>query len=1083
MPPLHFAFGASGSAFPTGYTPVAATGYSQSAGFGWAPGSTIYADDAYQPDSTPDEYGINYGVNDTFLVDLPNGTYTVTPSLNDPFRALDHVSISAQGQVLASGLSAAAGQTIATAYNVNVTNGQLALNIADNNGTNPYFAIHSLDIEPVAAPATTTTTSKSFTFGTTSSPVPTGSTGVASSIYTQTLGYGWASGSVVYSDSAYSATSSPNEIGFNYGVNATFLVDLPNGTYNVTPTLDDPFRALDSIALAAQGTTLATGLGAAAGQAITSTYQVTVSNGQLALNIADVNGSNPYFAITQLIVAPAAGSTTTGSGTGSTGGTSTPPAGSGSGSGGGTSSSGNSVAITSAWLAAQGSAPYVLSQANTTYTLETNVTATGTAFVVAAPNVTLDLNGYTVTYGNATPVVVQNGGFEQGTGRKVQGWNLSGASNAAIASNTTNLYGNQVLRFSNLTSSSATQTIVSAPISIPEANHTYAASVSMSAPGGTQNSPIGTVIIQVYQVSNNALLATGTVGGGYNADGSIASFTPKTTAQVYLKILVAASTSSKTTLDIDDVQLTPSYDYGVVASNEWNFNGYANLPAAVQWGGAQGYNNAGAFTVTSSLPGGTISEGPGHGYGSHAIMAESLQAPLVVNGLTINVGGIDTSAIYALNNAAAATTETHTITNNTINDSAGMDVIRRASDIAQIDLNRAGGNTIVSGNTITGIPQIGIMITGDPATQSQTTHLIQNNKLVGDNVVTNGYLMSAYAISNLKILNNTLTAGVGQSGEGIDLDSQTHANSSNIDIEGNVVNVREAATREYGASVPGRAFRIRNDAGGSNAGSFNNLSVVGNTFIAMADATSTLAAYGVWVTLVNNSGATAPNSGISFTNNTIQAIDGTTNPNASAKALVIDGIDAGIKPTFTGNTIGSNDISLALTDYDAGNVSDVTLVDNTLSKLSAGAALPYIGIRAGYWTNAIHNVAIINTQVENGATTAITWAGSGTKDIEVGTTVNIVAQTAAGAAISGATVNITDGQGTSVYSGTTGSGGDSQGIAVVATTYTQPGTDPTQITTTNFNAFTVSVTVGGVTQKQVVQLDTDPTLVFTFATS
>ena len=42
---------------------------------------------------------------------------------------------------------------------------------------------------------------------------------------------------------------------------------------------------------------------------------------------------------------------------------------------------------------------YVLNQKNTTYILDNNLTATGTAFVVAADTVTLDLNGHTVTFG------------------------------------------------------------------------------------------------------------------------------------------------------------------------------------------------------------------------------------------------------------------------------------------------------------------------------------------------------------------------------------------------------------------------------------------------------------------------------------------------------------------------------------------------------------------------------------------------------------------------------------------------------------------------------------------------------------
>lgn len=46
-----------------------------------------------------------------------------------------------------------------------------------------------------------------------------------------------------------------------------------------------------------------------------------------------------------------------------------------------------------------GNGPYYLTQADSTYKLTTNITTPGTAIVFNANNVTLDLNGYTITYG------------------------------------------------------------------------------------------------------------------------------------------------------------------------------------------------------------------------------------------------------------------------------------------------------------------------------------------------------------------------------------------------------------------------------------------------------------------------------------------------------------------------------------------------------------------------------------------------------------------------------------------------------------------------------------------------------------
>jgi hypothetical protein len=67
--------------------------------------------------------------------------------------------------------------------------------------------------------------------------------------------------------------------------------------------------------------------------------------------------------------------------------------------------------IDAAWLAAR-TAPYKLETAGETYVLGTNVTTDGIAFLVCANGITLDLAGYTITYGNRTPVVIPNGDFE-----------------------------------------------------------------------------------------------------------------------------------------------------------------------------------------------------------------------------------------------------------------------------------------------------------------------------------------------------------------------------------------------------------------------------------------------------------------------------------------------------------------------------------------------------------------------------------------------------------------------------------------------------------------------------------------------
>jgi hypothetical protein len=83
------------------------------------------------------------------------------------------------------------------------------------------------------------------------------------------------------------------------------------------------------------------------------------------------------------------------------------------------------IHITTAWLANQGSAPYYLSQPDTTYVLQTDVTTNGAAFAVIARNITFDLNGHTITYNNSLPITIPNGSFEIGTGSSATGWNFT----------------------------------------------------------------------------------------------------------------------------------------------------------------------------------------------------------------------------------------------------------------------------------------------------------------------------------------------------------------------------------------------------------------------------------------------------------------------------------------------------------------------------------------------------------------------------------------------------------------------------------------------------------------------------------
>ncbi len=187
----------------------------------------------------------------------------------------------------------------------------------------------------------------------------------------------------------------------------------------------------------------------------------------------------------------------------------------------------STVHITAAWLAQQGAGPYLLTASDTTYILDTDVTVNGTAFVIGGKNITLDLNQHSVTYGAAAPLNVVNGGFEQGSGRNVTGWDLSAAPDAALGSNDYYLFGNNVLRFTNIT---GTESVLSDAIAIPAANREYTATITPQGPFDAA------VTLSVIDAVTGLTLASGSVVSVGSGRGAAVSFVPTTTNPVRLRI-------------------------------------------------------------------------------------------------------------------------------------------------------------------------------------------------------------------------------------------------------------------------------------------------------------------------------------------------------------------------------------------------------------------------------------------------------------------------------------------------------------------------------------------------------------------
>jgi hypothetical protein len=144
----HFDFGPVGSPVATGYTAVAATPFSSTLGYGFLAGSDLWVFDRGAVAGTnalTDDYVQTDAGGATFAVNLPNGIYSVTPTLGDALYGHDLQGIYLQGLQVDS-ITTQPDQFISKSYSVAVTNGQLQFTLKDLGGVDLYDALDGLDI-------------------------------------------------------------------------------------------------------------------------------------------------------------------------------------------------------------------------------------------------------------------------------------------------------------------------------------------------------------------------------------------------------------------------------------------------------------------------------------------------------------------------------------------------------------------------------------------------------------------------------------------------------------------------------------------------------------------------------------------------------------------------------------------------------------------------------------------------------------------------------------------------------------------------------------------------------------------------
>jgi hypothetical protein len=722
------------------------------------------------------------------------------------------------------------------------------------------------------------------------------------------------------------------------------------------------------------------------------------------------------------------------------------------------------VSIDATWLAAR-SAPYLLDQADTTYQLATDVTTRATAFVATAANVTLDLNGHTITYADAPAPVVANGGFEQAAADgSIPGWDLSAAPTARLAPARTGMWGASMLHLGPFTTA---QRIVSDPIAVPVAGREYAAVVTPKS----SNYDVR-VTVTVLDAANGAALAVvmGSEPTSANSQRGFSAWArfipPAATAAVRLQIDVVPPAGASRTVDLDDAGVFASRDYGVVATRS---SAPVYVSAAVA--SLPDYRRAANFTLTDTSAGhsGGVAAGRGRPFEGDPLYFGALPG-LTVDHIHTFANGMDANNLEA-SNASNIRVRASTF-------DADIDHLsNRQRGFGSIHINGASGELELRDNTILNSPMAGIYLVNHTGGNASTI-TIAGNVIRPRAIVADGYGLLLNGLSGFEVSDNVIAPVTGR---GILFDGFNQYVTRHGSIHDNTVSAYERPNLEYDAAgLEATALRLRNYAG--SAAAQRDLTFRGNTFTARTDDAGVRAAIGLSVSWANDLGQMAGANDL-FEGNTFTAVVDSTDAARKAYAVSFAGVAAGTGVLFRNNVLESNDRTLNIGDREEGYgapVQDVLMVGNRHRRSADGPARPQFRTTVvGDGNNPVSGVRLIGSHYENGAAADLAFVGPQPKAVSIGWLVTVAVKNGAGAPYSGALVRIYDLQNVPVFGGYTDASGRVT-APLVTMTYAQDGPDARAIRTDDRRPFRLLVS-GYHTWASIDGLSfTDDTLVSVF---
>jgi hypothetical protein len=450
--------------------------------------------------------------------------------------------------------------------------------------------------------------------------------------------------------------------------------------------------------------------------------------------------------------------------------------------------------------------------------------------------------------------------------------------------------------------------------------------------------------------------------------------------------------------------------------------------------------------------GGAIVEGSGStGSFSHCInMGQGfITGALTVHDITFTFQTESAMGIY-VDYAGTSIPGGAIVYNNTFNNNVTTIVSRYDIDGTSIRIDQGQATTVgaqIYNNTIIGGPQGGIL---DETIGGAVYGNTISSGTVGTNQYTNDFAVYAWE-QNINVHNNTITPTQGR---GISIDSSAYPVNGTT-AQGNTITVIEKSDNgEYGGCELGGTYGIQYDDEASSA------SDVSNTVVAEAQQ-------------CNGGGLrlTAVGTGDTSSNNTYtgKLLSG------SASGVVATGLsmDSGGQPAVTATKdtfIG--DTSSIYVDWDgAGPLSCISCTlgsgpepssYTTFYFWNGGTSVTPGGMhfRDTTFTGSASKTSTNMTVPGNNGTTAEYW---------IDWTYSLTVEDGSGAAVSGASVSITDALGNNIYSGTTNSSGQ---ISAVVTEFRMhnSGTSATQemhtpdavtVSASGCSTLSYSVTVSG----------------------